>query len=532
MSLQASSVDSSVKEDHIYATLSETFGSMSSFSDGYINEDNRCPSVTTVANDDFEFHDPRTSGCSIEYHQMKGRNPCLRQQSYSSSSFSSSGDLPSFGGSLHREDDTLLVGNVRKPKPRNLLYRPPAQLPQDALNPQFAPVSDKPPRVPLRNHEADVISERNRQNMMNAIKEEPVTVNGITPKIGFDNMNFESDTLEKKYYMQRHSTDSLQSSNADEEKLREKSKFEYDNNQEGTLSRKHRVSSLSMSDLDRLENKSGEDEEDQMMFLLPVKSESMLSLYKLYLAEEEESLSSLHYSIEVSKSENDLSTASDSRSDTSGRCSREDMSPSPHEIYQKRRRPPSAASRVRRQHKIQRARGVQMKTKPPSPNLQYSNRGTDPNINVKLSPNCPPLGVSFGDVNQTADGGVRVAIMDKTRRQNGIITIKDPSGLSVQELFSVLNRATMSPDSNEGFEKTRPNKPTDHNSGEPRRPSNVIPTYNFGNNPEMERISPSTQRESIIQVHASNTPPSNIEVIPHSDSAAPEFRKIFLSEYL
>ncbi|KAF2351348.1 hypothetical protein FHG87_017897 [Trinorchestia longiramus] len=522
-----STIDSSMKEDHIYATLSETFGSMSSFSDGFLNDDNRCPSVTTVANDDFEFHDPRTSGCSIDYYPLKDRNPCLRQQSCSSSSFSSSSELLSYRPSV--KEDTLVLCHPRKSAPRNIGRRPPAELPPEALNPNLSSTNEhcsrpfsngnkSPPKVPMRNHETDFVTERNRQNVMNSIEEETISKQKLSTRIGYDNVSFESDTLEKKYYMQKHATDSIKST----KKLKPKSRHYDSDNLDGTLSRKHRVSSLSMSDLDQLERKSAEDDEDQMMFLLPVKSESMLSLYRLYLAEDEESSTSLHYSIEVSKSENDLSVAWHGQNHSNGGRTKDDMS-SPHEIYQKRRRPQSSASKVRRQHKIQRAKGVHLKSKPPSP--VHRSHEDDPHKDARnLQSISQPLGVTFGD--HVTDGGMRVAIVDKTRRQNGIITIRDPSGLSVRELFSVLNRAATSPSPGDSSEKNSLNQSTasrDHS----KQLINVIPTYNNhtskpSNSTKMRSLD---KKDTVIAVPA-----------PDSDSRAAgtthEFRKIFLSEYL
>ncbi|XP_047739127.1 uncharacterized protein LOC108671838 [Hyalella azteca] len=436
-----STIDSSVKEDHIYATLSETFGSTSSFSDGFLNDEARCPSVTTVANDDFEFHDPRTSGSSIDFYQMQARNPCLRQQSYSSSSFSSSSEVLSCG-SRAKDDDTLVLCRPRKP-PRSLVRRPPAELPPEALGSRVLPNNYKsPPRIPPRNHGADVILEMNQQNITYSAKKPPMLRQCSRPHAGFDNLAFDSDTLEKKYSMQRNTekkyypTNSLHSTDLQAGKPRLKNRFLEEDNHEGTLSRKHRVSSLSMSDLDRLDHKNSEEGEEQMMFLLPVKSESMLSLYRLYLAEDDES-SGLRYTIEVSRSENDLSSsAGDDRNRADYGRFFDDLSTSPHEIYQKRRRPQSSASKIRRQHKIQRAKGVQMKNKPPASPTRASDLEFYKENRRNSSPN---IGVSFGD--QAPDGGVRVAIVDKTRRQNGIITIRDPSGLSVQDLLGVLNRA-------------------------------------------------------------------------------------------
>lgn len=417
--MQASSVDSSLKEDHIYATLSETFGSLSSFGDGYMNDDNRCPSVTTIANDDFEFHDPRTSGCSVDIRPM-GRNPCLRQQSYSSSSFSSGGDyIPNFGRRV-RESDMVELNCARNP---HIMSRPPADLPTEAYS--HSTVVNKENNSFISKAPSNLVNEKNKLNLFNG---KPVPVHN-SPQIAYNNYEFESDTLEKKYYMQKHSCDTLEN-NENEFSNGLKQKLQKDEVSDGTLSRKHRSSSLSMNDLDKLEKEQTANSDDQMMFLLPVKSESMLSLYRLYLAEDEQdSSASLHYSIELSKSENDLSVVTEEQESLSIGRSTEDVRITPHEIYQKRRRPQSSASKVRRQHKIQRAKGLHTKNKPQIIPSQ------------QLTP-VVPRPVSKNNAADNVDYGVQVAIMDKSRRKNGIITIRDPSGLSVQELFSVLNRAT------------------------------------------------------------------------------------------
>ena len=487
---QASSVDSSLKEDHIYATLSETFGSMSSFSDGYMQDDNRCPSVTTVANDDFEFHDPRTSGCSSDLHPM-GRSPCHRQQSYSSSCCSSAAGLTSYNRRVRENSDTLVMTSAYNPHvsvniQKDMASRPPADLPLEAYGSRLN-----------RNHynvynvrtPSDLVLEKNWQNKMNRKVECPVAVHD-GHQIGYDDYQFESDTLEKKYYMQKLANESVV---FEQDESRRKIENEVS---DGTLSRKHRISSLSMNDLDKFDKSRDPNSEEQMMFLLPVKSESMLSLYRLYLAEDEqESSTSLHYSIELSKSENDLSVVKEEQDCLSIGHSIENIQSSPHEIYQKRRRPQSSASKVRRQHKIQRAKGLHSKSRPQitpkAPSTSHGNRSISvPHANQRQS------------APESPEYGVHLAIVDKSRRPNGIITIRDPSGLSVQELFSVLNRATAASNVISGTSRAQV----------------AFPAKNGVTNIPV----PSNEYQSL----SSEAP------IYTSSTGQVEFKKIFVSEYL
>ncbi|XP_076056666.1 uncharacterized protein LOC143034466 [Oratosquilla oratoria] len=204
-----------------------------------------------------------------------------------------------------------------------------------------------------------------------------------------------------------------------------------------TLSRQHRTSSLSMNDLDRLDG-HGTSENEEMMFVLPVRSESLLSLYRLYLADEEEKKKepkgypSLQYSMEISRSEGDLSLLASGfppcsldSSSSSGRldASRSSLGPM-QEIYTRRKAPDTSGSRVKRQHKIQRAKGMQQQQKARMVNSASSSTRS---------------AGSFG--NGPSDGSLQVTIVDKARRRNGIVTIRDPSVLSVEELFRVLDRA-------------------------------------------------------------------------------------------
>lgn len=386
-------MDSSLKEDHIYATLSETFGSMSSLSDGYLGDEQRCSSVTTVANDDFEFHDTR-SGLSPE------------PVSYASESQA-----------------------ISTSRSESLANRPPAQLPPEAHN--------NPPEdayhLSTNTTETSTIysvasSFRSSCSQVTATIESSIADNvediqevnedyneEESKTNAYYNAGFQCDTLElkKDYIRERGPVDSLD--------LRV-NKQNDNKSQDGTLSRKHRSSSLSMNDLDRLD--SNADKEEEMMFILPVKSESMLSLYRLYLAEDEAG-TSLHYSVEVSRSEGDLSVLAA----VGGNGVNEGKSEGAlHEVYQKRRAPETSGSKVKRQHKIQRAKGMQRaKRAAPAPPSAAPTHGTTPT-------STPTIGT-----------GMQVAILDKSRRRNGIITIQDPSVLSVEELFHVLDRASCTP---------------------------------------------------------------------------------------
>ncbi|KAK3879342.1 hypothetical protein Pcinc_016076 [Petrolisthes cinctipes] len=372
------SVDSSLKEDHIYATLSETFGSMSSLSDGFMGDDQRCSSVTTVANDDFEFHDPRSS---VAPEAVRYRS----------------------------EEDCCLDNEV-------LSVRPPAELPPEAHH--ITSPEDAYHLSTLTTESSTTYSMASSfrssssqvtatiESNVDSIKEDEKVPEETISITGYYNAGFECDTLELKreYFRERGPVDSLdlRLGRANEDKVLVN---------DGTLSRKHRSSSLSMNDLDRLD--SSPDKEEEMMFILPVKSESMLSLYRLYLAEDEAG-TSLHYSIDVSRSEGDLSVLAAVEGATVDEGRSEGAL---HEVYQKRRVPESTSSKVKRQHKIQRAKGMQRAK--------------------KAAPS--PL------TNGTGGTGMQVAIMDKARRRNGIITIQDPSVLSVEELFRVLDRASSTP---------------------------------------------------------------------------------------
>ncbi|XP_071530578.1 uncharacterized protein [Panulirus ornatus] len=379
------SVDSSLKEDHIYATLSETFGSMSSLSDAFLGDDQRCSSVTTVANDDFEFHDPRATV-----------TPEPVRYTAESHSLASARNLA-------------------------LANRPPAELPPEAH--QNSPEDTYHLSTNTESSTTYSVASSFRsscsqvtatvENDSSNIKDDKNDNSEELPETGFYNTGFECDTLElkKNYFLDRGPVDSLDRrlSRANEEKTGD-----------GTLSRKHRSSSLSMNDLDRLD--PNPDKEEEMMFILPVKSESMLSLYRLYLAEDEaEAGTSLHYSVEVSRSEGDLSVLA---AVENGGLIEGKSESALHEVYQKRRAPETSGSRVKRQHKIQRAKGMQQRSRktiavPTSVSNQSSTTGSG----------------------GTSGNGMQVAVMDKTRRRNGIITIQDPSVLSVEELFRVLDRA-------------------------------------------------------------------------------------------
>lgn len=303
------------EEDPIYATLSETLGSLSSSSDdcclSFDNEGPRCSSATTAADDDFEFHgpprqDPFVAACNLAMAS---------------------------GGLSHKESCSSSSSSV------------------------FFEAS--------------------------GLKDDP--------RLGFVNGAFEGDSS-------------------------------------GTLSHRHRSSSLSMNDLDSLEPGGGTAHEE-MMFILPVRSESMLSLYRLYLAEEEcPGLgTSLHYSLEASRADGSLAALP---------TSPKTFGPN-QEIYRKKRVPlgTSGGSRVRRQHKIQRAKYLQSRSRPIiTPRSE--------NLGARLE---DEVGGSFWKSGRgDRDQGVQLAVMNKAHRQNGIITISDPSGLSVEELFSVLNRASSS----------------------------------------------------------------------------------------
>ncbi|XP_066950489.1 uncharacterized protein [Macrobrachium rosenbergii] len=394
------STDSSLKEDHIYATLSETFGSMSSLSDGYLGDDQRCSSVTTVANDDFEFHDPRVSG---------------------------SPEPVCYAPDVH--EGVVSARNIA------LSNRPPAQLPPEARNDtpddayQFSTKTESSTagsvassfRSSCSQVTATIESAQNQENL-----ETPEDVKPPASEIGYYNGGFETDTLEEKkeYFRTRGATDTLDLHQKKEKNTQEKPG-------EGTLSRKHRSSSLSMNDLDRLETNT--DKEEEMMFILPVKSESMLSLYRLYLAEDEAG-TSLHYSVEISRSEGDLSALANAVSNGVVEGKSES---SLHEVYQKRRAPEFSGSRVKRQHKIQRAKGMQQRTRTRSSQVPNSLCTITPSVTPSSSCSSPSLNVH--------SQGMQVAVMDRLRRRNGIITIQDPSVLSVEELFHVLDRASTTP---------------------------------------------------------------------------------------
>lgn len=386
--LQVDSVDSSLKEDHIYATLSETFGSMSSLSDGFLGDEQRCSSVTTVANDDFEFHDPRST-LSPE--------------------------------PVHYATESHVHKNRNEIRPN----RPPAQLPPEAhhnLSEDAYHLSTNTTETSTTYSVAS--SFRSSSSQVTATIEGSVVeskevnedYNEDTHTNAYYNAGFQCDTLElkKDYIRERGPVDSLD--------LRMNKQSE-NKTQDGTLSRKHRSSSLSMNDLDRLD--SNMDKEEEMMFILPVKSESMLSLYRLYLAEDEAG-TSLHYSVEVSRSEGDLSVlaAVGNNGVIEGKSEG-----ALHEVYQKRRAPETSGSKVKRQHKIQRAKGMQQRAKK---SVVVSNPSAGPTHGTAIS-------------SGTNGAGMQVAIMDKNRRRNGIITIQDPSVLSVEELFHVLDRASCTP---------------------------------------------------------------------------------------
>lgn len=391
--LQGDSVDSSLKEDHIYATLSETFGSMSSLSDGYLGDEQRCSSVTTVANDDFEFHDTRST---------------------------LSPEPVPYASESHAIDTS---------RSESLANRPPAQLPPEA---HHSPPEDAY-HLSTNTTETSTIysvasSFRSSCSQVTATIESSIADNVEDIKEvnedyneeeshnnAYYNAGFQCDTLElkKDYIRERGPVDSLD--------LRV-SKQSDSKTQDGTLSRKHRSSSLSMNDLDRLD--SNADKEEEMMFILPVKSESMLSLYRLYLAEDEAG-TSLHYSVEVSRSEGDLSVLAAVGSNGVNEGKSEGAL---HEVYQKRRAPETSGSKVKRQHKIQRAKGMQRaKRTAPAP------------------PSAAPAQGVIPTPTPTSGTGMQVAILDKSRRRNGIITIQDPSVLSVEELFHVLDRASCTP---------------------------------------------------------------------------------------
>ncbi|XP_045605057.2 uncharacterized protein [Procambarus clarkii] len=378
------SVDSSMKEDHIYATLSETFGSMSSLSDGYLGDDQRCSSVTTVANDDFEFHDPRARVTPEPVRYTAEGNTALADAC------------------------AMTVAN-----------RPPAKLPPEAHLSASEDVYHLSTNTESSTTYSVASSFRSscsqvtatiENNDVNTIKDDKKDDSESPQEIGFYNTGFECDTLElkKEYFRDRGPVDSLDLRLSKEKK--EKAG-------DGTLSRKHRSSSLSMNDLDRLD--PNPDKEEEMMFILPVKSESMLSLYRLYLAEDEAG-TSLHYSVEVSRSEGDLSVLAAVENSVIGEGKSESAL---HEVYQKRRTPETAGSRVKRQHKIQRAKGMQQRA-----------RRTPAVVSASIT--------SHGTPTTNSGNGMQVAVMDKIRRRNGIITIQDPSVLSVEELFRVLDRAS------------------------------------------------------------------------------------------
>ncbi|XP_047488452.1 uncharacterized protein LOC125038872 [Penaeus chinensis] len=391
------SVGSSLKEDHIYATLSETFGSMSSLSEGFLGDDQRCSSVTTVANDDFEFHDPRAATPPAPAHLPA--------------------HLPARDRGLASACNLALAG------------RPPAQLPPEALRDEAddayglssgstSSASLSAASSSFRSASSQVtatVDSSGRGERLHLAKadnrrqsdpddddddddDDEDDERRDRDEVGFYNTGYECDTLEKK----------RKALFAEPLGLRAR---EGDGRDDGTLSRKHRSSSLSMNDLDRLD-----DKEEEMMFILPVKSESMLSLYRLYLAEDEAEGASLHYSVEISRSEGDLSLAAGVGPAGVG-VGEGKSEGALHEVYQKRRAPEAGGSRVKLQHKIQRAKGMQQRARRPP---------------------APPLAVSSAGVG----AGMQVAIMDKARRRNGIITIQDPSGLSVEELFRVLDRAS------------------------------------------------------------------------------------------
>lgn len=388
--LQVDSVDSSLKEDHIYATLSETFGSMSSLSDGFLGDEQRCSSVTTVANDDFEFHDPRSTlspeplSYATESHvNVTSRKECLADRPPA--------QLPPEAHLCSSEDAYHLSTNTTE---TSTTYSVASSFRSSCSQVTATIESSVTDNVDdIKESNEDYNEEEGQNN-------------------AYYNAGFQCDTLElkKDYIRERGPVDSLD--------LRV-NKQNDNKTQDGTLSRKHRSSSLSMNDLDRLD--SNADKEEEMMFILPVKSESMLSLYRLYLAEDEAG-TSLHYSVEVSRSEGDLSVLAAAGNNGVSEGKSESAL---HEVYQKRRAPETSGSKVKRQHKIQRAKGIQRaKRAAPAPPTAAPNHGVA-TTSVK-----------------TSGTGMQVAIMDKSRRRNGIITIQDPSVLSVEELFHVLDRAS------------------------------------------------------------------------------------------
>ncbi|KAK7069941.1 hypothetical protein SK128_012472, partial [Halocaridina rubra] len=418
------STDSSLKEDHIYATLSETFGSMSSLSDGYLGDDQRCSSVTTVANDDFEFHDPRISGTpepvcyAPDIHPVvSARNLALANRPLA--------QLPPEARNSTPDDDTYQSSNKTESSTTGSV----ASSFRSSCSQVTATIENYP-----KMHE-------------NLEKIEEIKCN--PSETGYINSAFETDTLEEKkeYFNNRGATDTLDLHHKREIPSQETPS-------EGTLSKKHRSSSLSMNDLDRLDNNA--DKEEEMMFILPVKSESMLSLYRLYLAEDEAG-TSLHYSVEISRSEGDLSVLANTQNGSDESKNENSL----HEVYQKRRAPEVSGSRVRRQHKIQRAKGMQQRSRRPS--------------------QVPSSNGNYSSNNSLPSQGMQVAIMDKSRRRNGIITIQDPSVLSVEELFHVLDRAST---------------------------TSTVPYTDLGD-------------------HLASTPPTT-----PASRLEPDFKKIFVSEYL
>ena len=417
------------EEDHIYATLSETFGSLSSLNDDYLIDHQRCSSVTTVANDDFEFHDPRVN----IRNKIDDRQFCQ---------FQSHGVMQS------------------QVKSEGISIRPPAELPIQLLDPSSSSTTSPVSSFRSSSSEESSLEEIHRRNVLN--KNEERNKKDDLSSLQYTLDTPQSDTLEKKRYILQQAKEEILEDVIEEQadKISDIiTDYKSDiNSSTGTLSRKHRSSSLSMNDLDRLDG-SETSSEEQMMFILPMKSESMLSLYRLYLAEDEDDGSkSLHYSLEVSRSEGDLSLTAINRdrrqiSDSSSNLDGGKSEGALHEVYQKRK--PSSetgGSRIRRQHKIQRAKVVQQRARS---NLQSSSSTnlSDSGVSLSSSIGLSPVGIQRTSGSSTTEG-LQVAVMDKSRRRNGIITIQDPSVLSVEELFKVLDRASCNSKINDSKEGT------------------------------------------------------------------------------
>ncbi|RXG61027.1 hypothetical protein Avbf_16373 [Armadillidium vulgare] len=393
---KAASTDSSLKaseDDHIYATLSETFGSLSSISDEYLGDNPRCPSATTVANDDFEYHGPQDGSCDTSLQPCELGNESVEYVSAYNTAMS---------------PNTALVNDI--PLKDRLSFLTSEDIyEEESPSSSFRSCSSVP---------SEVNTSLSSEFMKSIASYCPSNiVRPSSPRLGYVNRAFVRD-IEETLHRPLPSVP-----------------------EEGTLTRKHRSSSLSMNDLDQIEP----EEEDEMMFILPVKSESMLSLYRLYLAEDEPTgTTNLHYSLEISKSESDLTSPY-------RKISFQNLSPV-QEIYRKKRVPKSAASRIRRQHKIQRAKGLQNKTRPiikiRDPEIyQYSKSDKSP---ANTEENCTKSRDNGSGSSSSEEPPtkleVQLAVMNKNKRKNGIITITDPSVLSVEELVKVLNRASGSSD--------------------------------------------------------------------------------------